>query len=36
MAVRQIRSEGMDWINLAQYKEKWPAAVNTAVNQQNT
>jgi hypothetical protein len=32
MAVQQIGSEGVEWINLAQYSEKCPAAVNTVVN----
>ena len=36
MAVKQIGSEGVDWINLAQYRERCPAAVDTAVNQQIT
>jgi len=36
MAVKQTESEGMDWINLAQYREKHPAAVSSAVNQQIT
>ena len=36
MAVKQIGSEGVEWINLAQYREKCPAAVNTAVNQRIT
>ena len=33
MAVKQIGSEGVDWINLAQYMEKCPAAVSIAVNE---
>jgi hypothetical protein len=36
MAVEQIGSECVDWINLAQYREKFPAAVNAAVNQKIT
>lgn len=36
MAVKLIGSEGVDWINLTQYREKCPAAVNTAVNQRIT
>lgn len=33
MAVKQIGSEGVDWINLALYRKKCPAAVSMAVNQ---
>jgi hypothetical protein len=36
MAVKQTGSEGVDWINLTQYRERCPATVNTAVNQQIT
>jgi hypothetical protein len=32
MGVTQIGSEGVDLINLAQYRDKCQAAVNTAIN----
>jgi hypothetical protein len=27
-----VECEGVDWINLAQYKVQWRAAVNTVLN----
>jgi hypothetical protein len=32
MDFKQIEWDGMDWINLAQDKDRWQALVNTAMN----
>jgi hypothetical protein len=32
MDLREIRSDGMDWIDLAQDRVQWRALVNTAMN----
>jgi hypothetical protein len=32
MALREIRWDGMDWIDLAHNREQWRALVNTAMN----
>jgi hypothetical protein len=32
MDVREIRCDGMDWIDLAQNMDKWRALVNTVMN----
>jgi hypothetical protein len=29
ITLEEISCEGMDWINLSQYKDKWWAVVNT-------
>jgi hypothetical protein len=29
---REIGWDGMDWIDLAQYRDKWRALVNTVMN----
>jgi hypothetical protein len=34
MDLREIGWNGMDWINLAQDREKWKALVNTVMNLQ--
>jgi hypothetical protein len=30
--LREIRSDGMDWIDLAQDRDQWRALVNTVMN----
>jgi hypothetical protein len=30
--LREIRWDGMDWIDLAQNRDRWRAVVNTAMN----
>jgi hypothetical protein len=32
MSLRDIGRDGMDWINLAQDRDRWRALVNTAMN----
>jgi hypothetical protein len=32
MDLREIRWDGMDWIDLAQYRDQWRALVNTVMN----
>jgi hypothetical protein len=32
MDLREIRWDGMDWIELAQNKDQWRALVNTVLN----
>jgi hypothetical protein len=32
MYLREIRWDGMDWIDVAQYRDQWMALVNTVVN----
>jgi hypothetical protein len=32
MDLSEIRWSGMDWINLAQNRDKWRAVVNTVMN----
>jgi hypothetical protein len=32
MDLREIELDGMDWINLAQDRERWKAFVNTVMN----
>jgi hypothetical protein len=32
MSVKEIGSEGVDWINVAQDRNKWQALVNTVMN----
>jgi hypothetical protein len=32
MDLREIRSDGMDWIDLVQYRDRWRALVNTVMN----
>ena len=32
MDLREIGSEGVDWINWIQDKDKWPAIVDTVIN----
>jgi hypothetical protein len=32
MGLREIGWDGMDWIDLAQYRDKWRALVNTVMN----
>jgi hypothetical protein len=32
MDVREIRWEGVDWMHLAQSRDKWRAVVNTVMN----
>ena len=32
MDLQSVRSEGMDWIELAQDRNRWPAPVNAVMN----
>jgi hypothetical protein len=32
MDLREIEWDGMDWIDLAQYRDQWRALVNTVMN----
>ena len=32
MDVQEVRWAGMDWIDLAQYRERWRALVNAIMN----
>jgi hypothetical protein len=32
MDLREIRWDGMDWIDLAQNRDQWSALVNTVIN----
>jgi hypothetical protein len=32
MDVREIGSDGMDWIDVVQVRDQWRALVNTAIN----
>jgi hypothetical protein len=34
MDLREIRWDGMDWIDLAQDRDRWRALVNTVMNLQ--
>jgi hypothetical protein len=32
MDLREIECDGMDWIDLAEYRDQWRALVNTVMN----
>jgi hypothetical protein len=32
MVLREIEWDGVDWIDMAQYRNKWRALVNTVLN----